>query len=416
MMTSRFGWIAVLSCICIGLVDRPGAAQTTDQPAPPETTSNEKIWPVQAMQIVFDTHDVHRAFSGTVSSPSAMDLSFNRAGCIRSIHADVQDGATATGGALLFELDDREAQISMTVAQASANEQSALVQEKSVSRQAAAARYERQEASLQRAMDLLARDQGLADRNLISTTVVEDARRAVWEQEDAVAEALDSLRQAEAAVLRSEATLARVAAEVDKAALVVDLHRVKAPFDGVLVEVLAQTGDCITAGQKLATLARGDDREVDFYVPLSVFNGADGLKPELGMPATIEKATGKQCDSTISSIAGVVLPESQLVAVSVTVDPACAASLLINEAVRVNLLVQRLENVAALPVSALREGKRVFIITPENRLRAVSVTSSDILDGVAYVAFDPEDAALVVTRPPALAIDGMAVTVSKANP
>lgn len=408
MVTARQAWMTATRCLTAGL--------TVGWVWVLSAQSEERVWPVEATPLIFATYEVERAFSGTVSSPSAVDLSFAQAGCITTVAAGVRDGAQVSPGSVLFQLDDRDAVISLAVAEASASEQRALVDEKIVSREAARSRYDRQLINLARAEEFLVRDQGLADRNLISATVVESARRSVWEQEDAVASALESLQQAEAAVTRSEATRARVVSEVDKAALVVDLHRVAAPFAGVLVQVSAQAGDCVTSGQALATLARTNDRQVDFFVPLLILDRPDGPRPGLGTPARIEKANGTACMGDISSIAGTALEESQLVAVTITVVPDCAASLLINEAVRVSLVVRQLESVAALPASAIRENKRIFVVDADNRLQSRDLDMLEIFEGVAYVLFDPAGADKVVTTPPALAVDGMAVTLSTSEP
>jgi RND family efflux transporter MFP subunit len=131
-------------------------------------------------------------------------LAAEAAGVVRQWHADV--GSSVKSGDLLLSLDDRDARLALSQAQAAAG--------------AMKARVALAESHLQRARELTAT--GFVSKEALS------------------------LRQSELAV--ATADLAGAQAQVDLAARQLEKMQLLAPFDGVIIERHAQIGESLAAG------------------------------------------------------------------------------------------------------------------------------------------------------------------------
>ena len=378
--------------------------------------AQERVWPIEAQKIVFADHKVERNFSGTIFSPSLVDLGFRQSGCISRIADGLRIGGTVEAGEELFRLDDREAQLNLAIAQANEVEQRAVVKEMNVSLVNARTQSDRQQKSLTQTQNALVRDQSLADRNLLSVTAVEATRQRLWEQENTAASFLGDVSRAEAALERSEASFARSAAETAKIELVLDQHSLVAPFDGLVTSLEASVGACVAVGQVVAQVAKRKEKQVRFFLPLAILPSVEEGTLSRGAILELSNASARTCSAVVESVAATVLEESQLVAIQAQLDPNCAETFLINEAVEVSIAVSVLKNRMALPISAVRPGDTLFVVGDEDRLSTVTLDEITYHDNQAFVRFDPGDARLVASRPPGVAMDGMAVSITTVRP
>ncbi len=131
-------------------------------------------------------------------------LAAEAAGVVRQWHADV--GASVKAGDLLLSLDERDAELALSQAQAAKG--------------AMKARVDLAESHLQRARDLSAT--GFVSKEALS------------------------LRQTELTVARAD--LASAQAQADLAARQLEKMQLLAPFDGVIIERHAQIGESLAAG------------------------------------------------------------------------------------------------------------------------------------------------------------------------
>lgn len=136
----------------------------------------------------------------------------------------------------------------------------------------------------------------------LEEAAVARARAAVAQAEEELADARRRLAEAEALasqrslpetelksraseVRSNEAALALRQAELRREAALLERHRVKAPFDGVISRKLTEVGEWVQPGTPVAELVATDGLRVDFRVPQEVLAqiGADSrVRVELG--------------------------------------------------------------------------------------------------------------------------------------
>ncbi|MEC7815561.1 MAG: efflux RND transporter periplasmic adaptor subunit [Pseudomonadota bacterium] len=177
---------------------------------------------VEPQDIVSDV-----ALNGTVVALRSSGLSAAVAGLLETRQVDVGD--TVEAGAVLMALDPELANWELESARAETREGEARLSE---------ARRRLQEAQ----------SVG-AGRNIAATEV--------------------SARESEVAA--AEASLARLQAEQQRLATLLNRHKVRAPFDGVVTERLRDLGEWVTPGDELLRVVDTRDVRLDFQVPQSYF-------------------------------------------------------------------------------------------------------------------------------------------------
>lgn len=163
------------------------------------------------------------SLNGTANALRTSLLSTAVAGLVEDVR--VETGDRVSRGDLLVGLDDEQAEFELESARAEASEAQARLDE---------ARRRLTEA----------RSVG-AGRNIAATEV--------------------SARESEVAA--TDATLARLRAEEKRRQVVLDRHRIEAPFDGVVSDRISDLGEWVTPGDELLTLVDTTNLRLDFRVP-----------------------------------------------------------------------------------------------------------------------------------------------------
>jgi RND family efflux transporter MFP subunit len=171
------------------------------------------------------------SLNGTVNALRTSLLSTAVAGLIEDVR--VETGDRVSNGDLLMLLDDEQAEFELESAGAEVSEARARLNE---------ARRRLTEA----------RSVG-AGRNIAATEV--------------------SARESEVAA--TEAMFARLQAEEKRRQVVLDRHRIEAPFDGVVSERTSDLGEWVTPGDGLLTLVDITNLRLDFRVPQGYYQRID---------------------------------------------------------------------------------------------------------------------------------------------
>ena len=122
------------------------------------------------------------------------------------------------------------------------------------------------EARLERAQNALTRAESLAENSTIAEAQLEDRRTEFAEVAGARQEALARIDAARTALARAEYSL--------------DNATIRAPFDGVVVDVATEIGQFVSAGSEVATLVDVGAMEVEASVPARFISA---LSPGLGV-------------------------------------------------------------------------------------------------------------------------------------
>ena len=305
------------------------------------------------------------ALVGAVVAETESALGFQVGG--RIAERPVRRGQRVEAGALLARLDTRD----LEARQASAR--SALDQAR------AEARLAEQE---------LTRIRDLAERNVASRQQLDQA--------------VSRQRAAAAAVNSARARLAEANNALDYAEL-------RAPFDGVLTGLLADTGDVVAPGQPVWRLAADDGRLVEVAVPETRLSG---------LPRTARAeltAAGRTVLATIDSVNGAADPASRTFAVRYRLEDAGdERPWALGQTVR--LAFDGEQPVRRVPVGALfaREKRPQVFRVIDGRVQAVEVTVRAIESEQAVIATDLPEGALVVAAGVNRLHDGQAVEPRRA--
>ena len=301
--------------------------------------------PVSAYRVtagrVEDT--VANSKSGTVKVRRRAKLSPEIGG--RVTYLGAVEGQRVRGGDVLLRLDDSELRAALMLSE----------------RAAQAAQGTQQEACL--VADLarreLDRNQALMRQGIISDSVIDQLSNR-WEAAGARCEASRAeVRRAEAAIDVARANLART--------------ELRAPFDGIIVEIGTQLGEWVTPSPPALpvppVIDMLDDQGIYVEAPMDETDSAK-LKPGLPVRISLDSHPGKSFPGRLTRVAPFVRDfEGQNRTVDVEAefdDIQFARTLLPGTSADVEVVLQARDHVLRVPTHAITEGDRVLAIEKDH--------------------------------------------------
>jgi len=182
---------------------------------------------------------------------------------------------------------------------------------------------------------------------------------------------------------KARAEVAAAEAELKQARLDLARTRITAPFNGIVLAKNVEKGTQVGTQEILAELAGTDEYWVQVSLPvdrLGWFN-VPRTNGENGASVRIFPDGNQEFHGRVLKLLGDLEEEGRMARVLVTVpDPFGRSSkdksrrpLLIGQYVRVRIAGKEMENAARIPRSALREGKQVWLVGEDGKLRAREV-------------------------------------------
>jgi len=291
--------------------------------------------------------------SGRVETPARIRLGSQVLGTIERMNVDAGD--TVQQGQVLVELDDSETRAAVAEARAAILEATArLGQVRTTGAVLAAEDVRQAEVELERAQADADRQERLLGSGTTTRAAAEEARRAVALATSRRASAL--VRAAETASAGGERRVAAAAIRRAEAALSLaearlELTRIRAPANGVVLARRAEPGDVAVAGGVLLEIARsGPTRLVVAPDERSLALLRTGQRAV----ASAEAFPDKSFDAIVSFIAPSVDPERGTVEVQLDV-PRPPPHLRPDMTVSVDVEVARRRRALVLPTEAIRD-------------------------------------------------------------
>jgi len=183
----------------------------------------------------------------------------------RIVELDAGDNRHVRKGQVLLRIDPRPYELTLAKARASlvALDREIALAQRSVDAQkfaadAASAGVERARAAASQAADTLARMEPLQGQDYVAAEQVDQARTAKRVAVAQLDAAILDARRAAAAVSGVDALVARrevIRAEIELAQLNLDYTTVRAPFDGIVIDLKTTVGQFAAAGHPVFTLA-----------------------------------------------------------------------------------------------------------------------------------------------------------------
>ncbi len=333
---------------------------------------------------------------GTVEARVLSKIGFQVPGTVVALRADVGDRVAA--GTVLGEIDAREQRARLLMADSAVDRAEADLR-------TAEARLARAQAVHAQAAQTHQRRQALLRQAAVSEEKAEDAAAAL-----AVAAADVRVGAGEVAV--REAALRDARAQRDLQAVILDQHRLAAPYDAQIVERHREAGAVVNPGEPVFTLVDPDSIWIRAFVDEAA---AGGLAP--GQPAVVRLRSlpGREFAGHVARIDLESDRVSEERRVHVRCDD-CPPQLYLGEQAEVVIETGRIADAVLVPQTAVAEygGDTGVVWTLEDgRLRRREVTfGRRTLDGRLEIAGGLPQGAQVLAAVPARAAVGRDAVVA----
>ncbi len=253
------------------------------QPKPPQ----EKIWPVQVLNVSADDVQPEIAVYGEIRAVREAEIRAMVAGRLVSLNPELQDGNRLAAGTELAVIDPADYENRLAEQRAELARQAALLDE-----------YERELEWESRLRLNAERQVELASRALERINALQrdgrESKKARDDAEAALASSEQNLLQRSQAIARIRARAAQQAAAYDKtqatlanAERELARTRVVAPFDGYVTDVRLALGKLVAVGESLGRLLSASELEARFELPEADFARLLPAEPETSAAAVI---------------------------------------------------------------------------------------------------------------------------------
>jgi len=329
----------------------------------------EKVWPVSTVVLAPSDMAPNLALYGRVSTPRKAHLTAALQASVSAVLVD--DGQPVKEGALLIQLDDRDAKLSIKQAEAELSDADARVAQLRAQHVADKNMLALHQQMFVLAQRKTARYEHLQTERLISASVLDEARSLA--QQQAIALEQQRIAVANFSHMEAKELAAKAQAEVTLAQAQLNLSRTKisAPFSGLISGLSVAPGDRVNVGSELLGLIDTQKMQVRAAIggkyiaglrhrlaaglPINAMATVDQVQIKLTLSRlAAEVATGR---SGIDGIFEVAKEDSSIV---------------LGRVVSLTLELPPEAQVSAVPIEAVYDNERVYVVEGE-RLRGVAV-------------------------------------------
>lgn len=347
----------------------------------------ERVWVVSAIPVSFQDIQPKLRLYGEIVAGRKVDLRPLVGGRIVAVGPDFSTGGIVRTGDLLIEIDDFDYKSTLAERQAQLAEAKARLEEYlsdlTAEKQLLVRDKEQlklREREVQRRANLRARGSGSVKALDDSRLALNQARQAVTTREQGIARLSARTKQQSAVLARMEVTLERARRDLQEV-------RLRAPFDGFLIDVEGAIGKKVTTNDRVARLIDARWLEAKFQISDEEFGRLVAAGGYMGRKATVRWATRGR-NFTFPAV--IKRSASQVDANSGGVDLFARiantdAKTVLRPGVFVEVVIEdrAYSKVVRLPASALHGGNRVFAIVDgrlrERRVELVARAGNDVL-------------------------------------
>lgn len=275
------------------------------------------------------------SLSGTVFANNETGLSYQTGGCISEVSSQSLTTGKAYQGQVLVELDDRNAILAFKTAEARLLDLEASVEDSDFAIEVAKADVGRVEEEFQFVEREFERTKVLFERGLVNETTFEAAERRKLETTFSVQRAKEALGRSISSKTRSLIALDIGKLDLEGRKLDLDDLIVRAPHDGILLEFEPNIGDCVSQSSLAAKLYRPEEKSVETFIFVEQLVNAKEIGVAVGNLVNVIRTNGQICSGIFSLVGTEADLESQNVKAIIDLDPTCAPSMFLNEAVKI---------------------------------------------------------------------------------
>lgn len=282
------------------------------------------------------------SLSGTVFANNETGLSYQTGGCISEVSSQSLTTGKAYQGQVLVELDDRNAILAFKTAEARLLDLEASVEDSDFAIEVAKADVGRVEEEFQFVEREFERTKVLFERGLVNETTFEAAERRKLETTFSVQRAKEALGRSISSKTRSLIALDIGKLELEGRQLDLEDLIVRAPHDGILLEFEPNIGDCVSQSSLAAKLYRPEEKSVETFIFVEQLVNAKEIGVAVGNLVNVIRTNGQICSGIFSLVGTEADLESQNVKAIIDLDPTCAPSMFLNEAVKIETVSENI--------------------------------------------------------------------------
>ena len=283
------------------------------------------------------------SLSGTVFANNETGLSYQTGGCISEVSSQSLTTGKAYEGQVLVELDDRNAILAFKTAEARLLDLEASVEDSDFAIEVTKADVGRVEEEFQFVEREFERTKVLFERGLVNETTFEAAERRKLETTFSVQRAKEALGRSISSKTRSLIALDIGKLELEGRQLDLDDLIVRAPHDGILLEFEPNIGDCVSQSSLAAKLYRPEEKSVETFIFVEQLVNAKEIGVAVGNLVNVIRTNGQICSGIFSLVGTEADLESQNVKAIIDLDPTCAPSMFLNEAVKIETVSENID-------------------------------------------------------------------------
>lgn len=326
---------------------------------------------VEILTLARENYQIQLRSQGSIEPRTQSQLVAEVRGKVRSVSDSFVEGGFFKAGETLLTLDDKDYHAAFAIA----------------------------EADLAQAKVSLSQERARADQAMKDWTRLGGGEEA------------NDLVTRKAFVDSAAASVAAAQARVTQAKLDLKRTRVKAPFDGRILEKKADVGQFVNTGSALAQVFAVDYAEIKLPLTDAAF-----AKLPTDIPAKVTlSAQGNVRDAKIVRVSGTVDTQSRQKSVIAELDDPYGlngevTALEIGSFVDAIISGAWLEDVYIIPANVIREGR--FVLIEENgKLRRLAIEPVWETDSEVVVKTGLEPGMHLITTPLSYAVEGMSVKV-----
>ena len=398
---------------------------------------------VDAVRLQRQDYQVVLKSNGTVRPHTESTILPEISGRIIHVSPNFRDGGFFEASELLLQIDDRNYQAALTVAQSELLSARLTVKQERIRVENYRTELAITESSLAQARLALAEEEAKAkqakedwerlnpgdipDDLVLRKPQIRSSTAAVAAAEAQVEQIRRNMGLGPQELEAAEGDLAAAEARLDEQRLNLERTRITAPYSGRILEKSVDIGQYVSPGTTLAKIYAIDfveirlpltNRQLEFINIPEQYRGEPIETNSNGPPVVIGARIGSKdhfWEGKIVRTEGSIDTRSrQLFVIAKVNDPYGKKSensrpLKVGQFVKADIQGNRLKNVFIIPRSAVREGKEVLIINKENQLfrRSIDITWSDTESVIVKDNLDNGD--LLCLTPLPFAVEGTMV-------
>lgn len=337
------------------------------RPKPPVVPPKEPVWRVETLTVALAKASPVLTLNGRVESPDQTKAAAPGVG--RVLKVRVREGQGVAPGQMLLELDPRDFQPRVEQARGEVLELEAAIRSEELRHKADLDQLEHEKQLLASAAADVKRFEQLQKENFYSQTAVEQSRSNLARQNISLRTRELAIADHDARLLQLKARLLKARANLDQAELAAARARVTAPFAGFVAKVEVAEGDQVNTGQSLVSLYPAAGLEVRAKLPASRQDEFLAGLARGGKAQASATVGGDKLALRLTRTAGAADARG-LDAFFALDGPASA--LRVGELVSLEVARAPVENVVAVPYTALYNGRQVYRVEA-GRLKALDV-------------------------------------------